>query len=493
MDALAKIYTRYKNIHHLECIQELLDWDQQVMMPVGGADQRGEQAAALARQVHQALTDPVLGELLEVASLRTDLAAVVKADLRVLLRRRERALRIPAGLMARHALLAAVAQGKWEKAFAENSFAAFREVLADVIATTRDVGLALDSNAPYDALIEEYEPGINYARIESLFRSLSDEILTIIEEHRAAQKPSLFHFSGARFPAQTQKRIAKEILREMGLDFDALRLDSSTHPCTSGTGRDVRITTRYDMRNPVTGLLSAIHEGGHALYEQGLPGDRLATPTGSFCSFGIHESQSLFWENIIGRSRPFLDRLLSRLSNAFPEAFRSVDPDAFFWMVNRVRPSPIRTEADELTYNVHIVIRFELERALMGGDLTVEDLPEAWNRLYFQRLGIHPRNDREGVLQDIHWAAGLFGYFPSYALGHIYAAQFYETLRKERPDLEDRIAAGNLGIVTEWLKERVHSHARQLLPGDLVQTVTGDPPSADYLVQYWRQKYVTGV
>ncbi len=492
MDALAKIYTRYKDIHHLECIQELLDWDQQVMMPVGGADQRGEQAAALARLVHQALTDPVLGELLDVASLRTDLADVVQADLRVLRRRRERALRIPAGLMARHALLAAVAQGKWEKAFAENSFAAFRNVLADVIATTRDVGLALDSNAPYDALIEEYEPGINCARIESLFRSLSEEIPTIIENHRTAQKPPLFDFSRARFPAQTQKRIAKEILREMGLDFDALRLDSSTHPCTSGTGRDVRITTRYDLRNPVTGLLSAIHEGGHALYEQGLPVDRLATPTGSFCSFGIHESQSLFWENIIGRSRPFLDRLLSRLSAFFPEAFRSVDPDGFYWTVNQVRPSPIRTEADELTYNVHIVIRFELERALMGGDLTVEDLPEAWSRLYSQHLGIHPRNDVEGVLQDIHWAAGLFGYFPSYALGHIYAAQFYDSLRKEKPDLKERIATGDLEIVTEWLKDRVHSHARQLLPCDLVQAVTGAPPTADHLLQYWRQKYVTG-
>lgn len=493
MSAIEKIYKSYKDIHHLECIQELLDWDQQVMMPVGGASQRGEQAAALAKQVHRALTDPALGDLLGEASSRTDLTAVMQADMQALRRRRERAMRIPADLMARHALLAAVAQGTWEKALAEKSFAAFRDVLAEIIATTREVGLALDSEAPYDALIEEYEPGMNSAGIADLFSSLGDEILVIMEDHRALRTSLPFDFGGAQFPARTQKRLAKAILKEMGLDFDGLRLDTSTHPCTSGTGRDVRITTKYDLKNPVTGLLSAIHEAGHALYEQGLPGDRLVTPTGTFCSFGIHESQSLFWENIIGRSRPFLDRLLSRLSGVFPEAFHSVNADDFFWMVNRVRPSPVRTEADELTYNIHIVIRFELERALMGGDLKVDDLPEAWNRSYARHLGIQPRNDAEGVLQDIHWAAGLFGYFPSYALGHIYAAQFYAALRREMPGIEQRIAAGDLGIISEWLKDRVHSHARRLLPGDLVQAVTGAPPSTEHLLRYWRGRYVKGV
>ena len=493
MDALDDIYARYETVFHLENIQELLDWDQQVMMPAAAAAQRGEQTAALARQIHHALADPALRDLLDEAESRGDLPAVVRADLRVLRRRHARASRIPVDLAARHARLTAVAQGTWENALSEGSFTAFRGALEEVIATTREMGLALDSDAPYDALIAEYEPGMDAAGISSLFEGLSGEIAAILDEHRTLRRPAPWDAGERVFPADAQERVAREILEEMGLDFEGLRLDVSTHPCTSGTGRDVRITSRWDEGNPFSGLLSAVHEGGHALYEQGLPHDRIATPGGGFCSFGVHESQSLFWENMIGRSRPFLDRLLPRLSAAFPGAFDGLDNDRFFWSVNRVRPSPVRIEADELTYCLHIVIRFELERALMAGDLTVDDLPEAWDRLYAERLGIRPRDHREGALQDIHWAAGLFGYFPSYALGYVYAAQFHAALQRERPDLEERIAAGELGVAREWLEDRVHTHAGRLLPGELVQAVTGEAVSAQPLVHYWRRKYLGGV
>ena len=491
MDALTEIYKRYKDVHHLETIQELLDWDQQVVMPAAGAKQRGEQMSAIARQVHQALADPVLGELIEEASALPDLPPLARTDLRLLRRRHERAARVPADLMARHARLAALTQGTWEIAFAEKRFALFRDALAEMVAATRELGQALDSSAPYDALIEEYEPGMSSTRISGLFTDLSRELLIILEDHRERRGPQPWEFGEASFPAKIQKRVAKEILTEMGLDFRSLRLDASTHPCTSGTGRDVRITTRYRLRNPTVGLLSAIHEWGHALYEQGLPGDRLATPSGGFCSFGIHESLSLFWENFIGRSRPFLNRLLARLSAAFPGALDALDPDRFFWTVNRVRRSPIRIEADELTYVLHIVIRFELERALMAGDLPVDDLPEAWNHLYAKKLGLRPRHDGEGVLQDIHWAAGLFGYFPSYALGYIYAAQLHETLHLERSGLDERISAGDLRIVTQWLKERVHEQARKVTSYELIRAATGELPSAEPLLRYWRKKYVS--
>ncbi len=490
MHILNQINERYTTIHYLETVQELLDWDQQVMMPAAGASQRGDQMAVLARQIHQALTDPVLGDLLDQAGSRNDLDEEVHAGLRVLRRRRDRAVRVPIDLMTRHARLAAVAQGIWEKALAEKSFAVFRDVLAEVVAATRDIGMAINADAPYDALIEEYEPGMDSGTVAALFSHLDKELIDIIREHRETPRPSPCDFKSVSFPARVQRQIVKELLQEMGLDFDGLRLDVSTHPCTSGTGRDVRITTRYDRHNPVSGILSAVHEGGHALYEQGLPLDRLVTPGGGFCSFGIHESQSLFWENIIGRGRPFLDRLLSRLSEAFPGTLDGVDGERFFWTVNRVRPSAVRIEADELTYTLHIVIRFELERALISGDLSVEDLPDAWNRLYKDRLGIRPRNHAKGVLQDIHWAAGLFGYFPSYALGYIYAAQFYAALVQELPDVEEDISRGDFEAVTAWLKDRVHKPAGRRLPSELVQAVTHAPPSAEHLIGYWRRKYL---
>jgi carboxypeptidase Taq len=491
MDCLDQIYARYKNVFHLETVQELLDWDQQVMMPPSGAVQRGEQMGALARQIHRALADPALGELLDEAETSENLSDEARADLRVLRRRHTRAARVPEDLAARHARLTAVAQGAWEAARAERSFAAFRKPLEEVITATREMGLALDPEAPYDALIAEYEPGMDATRIGTLFLELAAEIEALLKEHRAPQTPAPWEEGARVFPAEVQERLAREILEEMGLDFEGLRLDVSTHPCTSGAGRDVRITSRYDERNPLSGLLSAVHEGGHALYEQGLPRDRLATPGGGFCSFGVHESQSLFWENIVGRSRPFLERILPRLRAAFPDAFGGVDGDRFFFSVNRVRPSPVRIEADELTYCLHIVIRFELELALMSGDLRVTDLPEAWDRLYVERLGIRPRDHREGVLQDIHWAAGLFGYFPSYALGYLYAAQFHAALLRERPDLDERIAAGDLGPARDWLERRVHVHAARLLPGDLVREVTGEEFSIRPLTRYWRRKYVS--
>jgi len=291
------------------------------------------------------------------------------------------------------------------------------------------------------------------------------------------------------YPVAAQEALCRALAQEVGFDFEAGRLDRSAHPFTNGTFRDVRITTRYNERRLNTALFGTLHEAGHALYEQGLDPERYRMPAGQACSLGIHESQSRFWENVVGRSQGFWIRTLPRLKESFPGVLDDVDAGTFFRAANVVNPSFIRVEADEVTYNLHIVLRFELESALLRGDLRPADLPAAWNGKMESHLGLRPPTDREGVLQDVHWSAGLIGYFPTYALGNLYAAQFAEAMEKDLGPLEERAAGGDFGSLREWLREKIHRHGRKDLAPELCRKVTGKALSAEPLMAYLERKF----
>lgn len=466
----------------------LLDWDQAVFMPPAAVRQRSDQLKTLAGILHRTLTDPGAGEVLERVAARADGDPDLAADLRVMKRRRDRALKVPADLEAERARMCGLAQHAWERAREQGEFHALQPYLEDVVRLTREVGLAVDPEHPYDALLDDHEPGMTEAVVRPLFSEVEDRtrsLLARVQGSGASVSRDIFERS---YPEVAQEAFMRRLAADLGFDFKAGRLDRSAHPFTVGSFRDVRMTTRYDPGNLATALFSTIHETGHALYEQGLDPDRERDPSGQSCSMGIHESQSRLWENLIGRSRAFWSYCLPRLKEAFPGRLDDVETDAFVRAANVVRPSLIRVEADELTYNLHVLLRFELEVALIGGHLAVADLPEAWGERTRQMLGLDPPDDRLGVLQDVHWSAGMFGYFPSYTLGNLYAAQFFEKLREEVPEVDDRIAQGEFGCIREWLAARIYREGRRHLPAALCERVTGRPLSVGPLFDYLERK-----
>lgn len=491
MESVAeRFYEKCRMIHDLQEVQQLLEWDMEVMMPRKGVDQRGNHQAALATVMHAKLTDPALGDLVAELAGRMDLSPHLAADAREAKRARDRAVKIPPRLVAERARVCALSQAAWETAKDHDDFAAFLPHLEAVLKVTREMAHAIggDQN-PYDALLDEYEPGMTEAALRVTFADLRDRLVPLLDKIKgAAREPSQEPVT-RHFPKAGQEAFGRRIMAAMGYDLDAGRLDVSAHPFTNGTFRDVRITTRYCETFLNMALFGTMHEAGHALYEQGLDPTRYRDPAGGFCSLGVHESQSRFWENMIGRSRPFWQHYFPELKRTFPGVLEEVSEDAFYRAVNVVQPSLIRVEADEVTYNLHIILRFELESDLLGGRLEARDLPSAWNEKVKSFLGIVPPSDREGVLQDVHWSVGLIGYFPTYALGNLYAAQFAEALRRDMPDLDAKVARGELGSIKGWLNEHIHIHGRQYLPRELCQRVTGAPLSAEAAMRYLTAKF----
>jgi len=476
-------------IQDLREIQQLLEWDLQVTMPPAGAEQRSRHLEALAAVIHRKLTAPALGDLLAALEASPRLDEQERADVREAVREHRRAVRIPPELVAEHARAASLAQQVWQQAREENRFADFRPHLEHLLDLNRQIAATLGQANPYDALLEEYEPGETEASLRSLFQELRPRLVRLLDRLRGAATPPGAACLQRHFPAEAQEAFNRRLAADLGYDFSAGRLDRSAHPFTSGTLRDVRITTRYHERNLGTALFGTLHEAGHALYEQGLDPEAYRRPAGGACSMGIHESQSRLWENLIGRSGPFWRHYFPLLRQAFPGLLDDVTGEEFLRAINRSQPSLNRVEADEVTYNLHIILRFELESALVGNRLQVKDLPEAWNAGMTATLGLQSPTDREGVLQDIHWAAGLFGYFPTYTLGNLYAAQFVEALRRDLPDLDDRLARGELRPVREWLRERIHRHGRRWPAPELCRQVTGNPLSAEPAMNYLEEKY----
>ncbi|MEK6644586.1 MAG: carboxypeptidase M32 [Planctomycetota bacterium] len=479
-----------KESNTLGSVESLLDWDSETYMPEQGLTARAEQLSLLAALSHQKRTDPRVGELLGKLEGRVS-DPVQVANVREVRRGYDRAVKIPEELVRKIAHTSTIAKDAWGKARIDNDFPAFAPHLAELLSLKRQVADRIGyQGEPYDALLDEFEPGMTAVEVARVFDSLRGPLSDFVKRIATAPKKpdaSLLH---RHFPRDAQEKFGRRMAEVIGFEFKAGRLDVSKHPFCSGTSPgDVRLTTRYyeDFFSP--SVFGVLHEAGHGLYEQGLPLEHLFTPMCQATSLGIHESQSRMWENFVGRSRPFWERFFGEAQAAFPAALGDVSLDAFVGAINTVQPSLIRVEADEVTYNLHIILRFELERLLISGKLNVKDVPAAWNSKMNELFGITPPNDREGCLQDIHWSMGAFGYFPTYALGNLYAAQFFAAAGRSIPDLNGHIRRGEFTPLLEWLRENIHRHGQMYRASDLVQRVTGSPLSIEPFLDYVRTKF----
>jgi carboxypeptidase Taq len=474
----------------------LLGWDQEVLMPRGGIAYRGRQLAQLARMRHELLTGPRVAELLAACeaddALTADETSPVAVNLRELRRDHDRAVRLPSALVEEEARLASEAQHVWSDARGRKDFSLFQSTLERVVDLLRRksecYGWA-EGGEVWDGLAEDYEPGCTAADVEAVFTPLRERLSGFLRELMDAGSPPSNAFNELTLPVEDQKRFVRFVCESIGFDFDRGRLDVSTHPFCSGSHPgDVRLTTRFHENNVNDALGSTMHEAGHGIYEQGLDADHWGTPMGSSVSLGIHESQSRMWENQVGRSRAFWQWCHPKLAEHFGERVRGLSFDDVYGAVNIVRPDFIRVEADEATYNLHIMIRFELERALLKGDLAVADLPAAWNARYRELLGIEVPNDAKGCLQDIHWSMCAMGYFPTYTLGNLYSAQLFEAAGRELGDLDAMFAAGEFAPLRTWLNANVHAHGRRYPAAKLCEVVTGEPLSAEPLMRHLEGK-----
>ena len=464
-----------------------LGWDQETVMPVGAGPQRGEEMAAMESVLHARRMDPRVGEWLEAIDGEV-LDPVGRANLREIRRSFDRARKVPNKLAARIARVTSEAQGKWAAARAENDFAAFAPVLEEVVTLKREEGAALAQGGEiYDALLDDYEPGMTAARLEKIF----GDMRPVLVDLRAAvlDKPAPRGLDG-HFDDAAQMKLSREIAVRFGYDTRHGRIDKAVHPFSSGSGLDVRITTRTNPEDPFNCLYSTIHEVGHASYEQGIDRDYLLTPLGQGVSMGVHESQSRIYENQLGRSRAFTAWLFGRMRDEFGD-LGVADADAFYAAVNRVHRGYIRTEADEVQYNLHIMLRFDLERALMEDRLQATDLEEAWNVRFEKDFGYAVDKPSNGVLQDVHWSVGLFGYFPTYALGNVYAGCLHEALREAVPNLDDDLARGETGAATAWLRENLQRHGSLYEPAEVIEKASGHVPNEAPLLAYLKDKFGT--
>ena len=459
-------------------------WDQETMMPEGAAEQRGEEMAALETVLHARRTDPRIGDWLEAAEAPDEVAA---AQIRIIRRGYERSVRVPERLAVELARVTSVAQGEWAAARRANDWSAFEPRLAQVVALKQEEGDALAAGGDrYEGLLAGYEPGTTAAEIADLFDGLRPRLVALRERILGSDRkvPGL----KGSFDEAAQLALSKKLAGVFGYDFTRGRIDKAVHPFSSGSGADVRITTRTDPADPFNCLYSTIHEVGHATYEQKVDAAYLLTPLGAGASMGVHESQSRIYENQIGRSRAFTGWLFGEMTAAFGD-LGLADAEAFYAAVNRVHSGFIRTEADEVHYNLHIMMRFDLERALVAGDLAVADLPEAWNARFLKDFGVAVDKPANGVLQDVHWSLGLFGYFPTYSLGNVYAGCLLKAMMAAIPDLDTHLARGDLAPALDWLATRLQIHGSRYEPRVTIARACGFEPEAGPLLDYLETKF----
>lgn len=477
--------------------QALMGWDQQVFMPRGGAEARGNSLATLGRITHARVTSDKLGEML------TDLEPYIKtldpdsdeARMDKIVRRNYfKNKKISSEWVGEFAKETTLGQTVWEQAKAENNFKLFEPQLEKIMALKRQYA---DFFKPfdhvYDPLLDDYEPGMKTADVKKIFDTLRSRQVALIKAIN--EKPKIDDaFLKVNYPEKGQWDFGVEVLTKFGFDWTRGRQDKSVHPFTQGMNPgDVRITTRFDPERPTSALFSTMHEGGHAMYEQGYDLRFKRTPLSSGASYAMHESQSRMWENLVGRSFAFWKKFYPLFQNTFPSQVGDVSLEKFYKAINLVEPSFIRTEADEATYNLHIMLRLEIEIALMEGSLRVKDLPEIWNTRMQEYFGLTPPNDVKGVLQDVHWSSGLIGYFPTYALGNLISVQLWEKMKQDIPTLDEHIEKGEFGELLGWLRKNVHSVGAKFEPQELIEKVTGskiDPlPYLNYLEAKYRQIY----
>lgn len=483
----------------LSSIGQLLSWDQETYMPPAAGAFRAEQSSLIAELHHKHATDKRVGDLISACEQDKGLLAnaAVAANMREFRRDYDRLTKLPSELVAELAKVGSQAQEVWKDARAKNDFKMFAPWLERMFALSRqkaDYYGVPAGGERYDALLDEYEPGMTARQIEAIFTPLRTRLTDLV--HRVAKVGKHPETSMLKRPVSAEKQHAfgLTVLKAMKFDLEAGRLDVTTHPFCSGLAPgDTRLTTRYRDEAFTDALYGTMHEAGHGLYEQGLPKDGGPTnlygqPLAESISLGIHESQSRMWENLVGRSKEFWMWALPLAKKEYGAALDGVDLDTIYKAVNTVKPSLIRVEADEGTYNMHVMVRFEMERALLSGSMKVADVPGEWNKRYKDYLGVDVPDDRRGCLQDVHWSFGLIGYFPTYTLGNLYAAQFWETILKEIPDLKSQIAKGEFGTLREWLRTKIHQHGKHYRADELCKNITGKTLSADPLLRYLEGK-----
>jgi carboxypeptidase Taq len=492
--ALTELSALIKHAHLLGTVGELLGWDEQVNLPPGAAEQRAAQHAALAAVVQAAASHPRIGQLLQdLEASRAELGPEQDVQVRHARREYDRATRLPAEFVREKAIQGSRGYHAWARAKAADDFASFVPVLEKNLELARQEAAYLgQGDAPYDYMLDKHDPGLTAVAVEGLFAELKFELVPLVREITASPAAARARSVAARlrgFPIEAQRTFLREVTASIGFDYARGRIDVSLHPFCSGTGSDVRMTTRYREDQPLDALFGSIHESGHGLYEQGLPVAHLGTALGIHAGMAVHESQSRLWENQVARSRGFWRHFEPRWRKLFPSQMESVNPEEFHLAINAVEPTSIRVDADEVTYNLHIILRFEIERRLFAGELAVKDLPAAWREASRELIALEPASDREGVLQDVHWSDGAFGYFPSYCLGNMIAAQLWFQARALRPQIEEDFGRGDFGWLLGWLREQVHAQGRRFSALDLVRRITGEELSPRHLIRYLRERY----
>jgi carboxypeptidase Taq len=485
-----------QEIGMLSSVASVLGWDERTQLPAKGTEHRARQSTLLAKMIHERVTAPRIGEwlaIVEQSSLMSDPHSDEAVNIRETRRSYDRAVKLPTSLVEELTSTAVLAQQVWGEARKTSNYAMFEPWLSKTLLLKQQEAACVGHQGdPYDALLDEFEPGETAAGVAATFDGLRGPLVELINKVAGSARKAPSEILSRAFPPDAQEKLAREAARAVGFDFEAGRLDVSIHPfCTDLGPGDTRMTTRYDPHHFGDSLFGVLHESGHALYSQGLEAKHFGTPRGQAVSLGIHESQSRLWENFVGRTGAFWKWLLPRTREVFPEVLRGVSEETWCFAINEIRPSLIRVEADEATYNLHIMLRFELERAMLRGELSARDLPQAWKRKMREYLGIEPESDARGCLQDIHWSGGAIGYFPTYTLGNLYAAQFFEQAQKDLGDLYSQFAKGEFAPLLGWLREKIHRHGKRFTGPELVIHVTGKPLSAEPLLRHLRAKTQT--
>jgi carboxypeptidase Taq len=496
-ESLAALKAAARELYLLEHTQAIISWDMETNMPEAGNEERSDQLALLEGIMHRKLTSPEIGRLLSSLGAdddkpegKGDFKIEDKAFIREIHRSYSRASRLPESLVTEMARQTGLSHNSWVSARKNSDFSLFEKDLSRIIELNREKAEKIGyKEHPYDALLDEYEPYMKARDIEGVFSPLGEKLADLTARIAKAKQVDT-SFVDRPYSVDLQDKFGRSVIEKMSYPKGRGRLDISAHPFTTTLGtNDVRITTRYDENLVFSGLFSNIHECGHALYELGVGENIRGNILANGVSLGIHESQSRFWENMVGRSLPFWEHFYPEFQKMFSAQLKDVPLDSFYKAVNKVSPSFIRVEADEVTYSLHVILRFELEKAMLSGELEASSLPDAWNSRMKDLLGIVPSDDAEGVLQDVHWSAGLVGYFPTYALGNLYAAQFENSMKKAMPKMEDDIRSGEFSKISGWLRENIHQHGMIYPASKLCRRVTGEDLNPSYFTDYLENKY----
>ncbi len=487
-----KLMAYSKEVQSINAAMNVLGWDMETYMPAGSGEARAETIGVLAKVNHQKVTQQEYADLIAAAKEEPDLSDVQKIQITEIECDRNKMVSLPEALVVEQSTVTSRAQQEWSKARHENKPENFLPWLDKVVSMTHEVAACLkkEGQTPYDALMDEYEKGATAVEIDAVFGSLKKDLVPLIAAIADAGQPIENKLAPCVFSIDKQKALNNSLLDVIGFDMNTGRIDEAEHPFTTNFHpTDVRLTTRYDEKNIIDSVFSTLHEGGHGLYEQGLPAETAGTPLSEAVSLGIHESQSRFWENCIGRSEIFWRVQYDKVKSTFGETVSDISKDDFYALVNRVEPSFIRVDADEITYNMHVILRYEIEKALFNGEIGSPDIEAVWNEKMKEYLGIVPSSPIEGFMQDVHWSAGLFGYFPTYSLGNMNSAQLFNTLQNNTENFEAKMLTGDYSFINQWLKENVWTHGRRYTPNELMKQATGEELNPKYFVSYLKEKY----